>query len=86
MRGALPRFHQQKGVRTAHGNWRRAVVQRHEGIRRYHAGGRGGEDVFCHHSTIQADGLRSFAEGHNVEFDATKSPKVLQTETLRPVA
>ena len=29
----------------------------------------GGEDVFCHHSAIVADGFRSLTEGQMVEFD-----------------
>jgi len=46
----------------------------------------GGEDVFCHHSAIQADGFRSLAEGQKVEFDVTKGPKGLQAANVRPVA
>jgi len=46
----------------------------------------GGEDVFCHHSAIQADGFRSLAEGQKVEFDVTKGPKGLQAANVRPVS
>jgi CspA family cold shock protein len=46
----------------------------------------GGEDVFCHHTAIQADGFRSLAEGQKVEFDVTKGPKGLQAANVRPVA
>ena len=35
----------------------------------------GGEDVFCHHSAIQADGFRTLAEGQKVEFDVTRGPQ-----------
>ena len=35
----------------------------------------GGEDVFCHHTSIQMDGFRTLAEGQKVVFDLTKGPK-----------
>ncbi len=44
----------------------------------------GGEDVFCHHSAIQADGFRSLAEGQKVTFDVTRGPKGLQAANVRP--
>ncbi len=37
-----------------------------------------GDDVFVHHSSIQASGFRSLAEGQRVEFNVTKGPKGLQ--------
>jgi CspA family cold shock protein len=46
----------------------------------------GGEDVFCHHTAINADGFRSLQEGQKVEFDVTKGPKGLQAANVRPVA
>src|SRR5215218_5157959 len=45
----------------------------------------GGEDVFCHHTAIEAEGFRSLAEGQKVEFDVKKGPKGLQAENVRPV-
>ena len=45
----------------------------------------GGEDVFCHHTAIQAEGFRSLAEGQKVEFEVTKGPKKLQTTSVRPL-
>jgi CspA family cold shock protein len=45
----------------------------------------GGDDVFCHHSAIQADGFRSLAEGQKVEFDVTRGPKGLQAANVRPI-
>jgi CspA family cold shock protein len=45
----------------------------------------GGEDVFCHHTAIQADGFRSLAEGQRVEFDVKRGPKGLQAENVRVV-
>jgi len=45
----------------------------------------GGEDVFCHHSAIQADGFRSLAEGQKVTFEVVKGPKGLQAKAVKPV-
>jgi CspA family cold shock protein len=46
----------------------------------------GGDDVFCHHTAIQADGFRSLAEGQKVEFDVARGPKGLQAANVRPIA
>jgi CspA family cold shock protein len=45
----------------------------------------GGDDVFVHHTAIQAQGFRTLAEGQKVEFDVTKGPKGLQAANVRPV-
>jgi CspA family cold shock protein len=43
----------------------------------------GGDDVFCHHSSIQTDGFRTLAEGQKVEFEVTKGPKGLNAANVR---
>jgi CspA family cold shock protein len=45
----------------------------------------GGEDVFCHHTAIVAEGFRSLAEGQKVEFEVKKGPKGLQAANVRAV-
>jgi cold shock protein len=45
----------------------------------------GGEDVFCHHTAIQAEGFRTLAEGQKVEFEVKKGPKGLQAANVRPI-
>jgi cold shock protein len=45
----------------------------------------GGDDVFCHHTAIQADGFRTLAEGQKVEFDVNRGPKGLQAANVRIV-
>jgi cold shock protein len=45
----------------------------------------GGEDVFCHHTAIVADGFRSLAEGQKVQFEVKKGPKGLQASDVRAV-
>ena len=37
-----------------------------------------GEDVFVHHTAIQAEGYRSLEEGQAVEFTIQQGPKGLQ--------
>lgn len=42
----------------------------------------GGPDVFCHFSSIQANGYKALNEGETVEFDVEESPKGLQTANV----
>lgn len=37
-----------------------------------------GDDVFVHHSAIQAEGYRNLEEGQRVEFTIEQGPKGLQ--------
>lgn len=41
-----------------------------------------GEDVFVHHSAIQANGFKTLSEGESVEFTVTKGPKGFQAENV----
>lgn len=41
-----------------------------------------GEDVFVHHSAIQAEGYRSLEEAAAVEFEVTEGPKGLQAANV----
>ncbi|HSB21180.1 MAG TPA: cold-shock protein [Anaeromyxobacteraceae bacterium] len=45
----------------------------------------GGEDVFCHHTAIQAEGFRSLQEGQKVEFEVQRGPKGLQAAKVRAI-
>ena len=45
-----------------------------------------GDDVFCHHTAIQAEGFRTLKEGQKVEFDITKGPKGLQASNVRVIS
>jgi CspA family cold shock protein len=42
-----------------------------------------GEDVFVHHTAIQANGYRTLNEGERVEFEVKQGPKGLQAENVR---
>jgi CspA family cold shock protein len=44
----------------------------------------GGEDLFVHHTAIQASGFKSLKEGQKVEYDAVKGPKGMQCSNVRP--
>lgn len=45
-----------------------------------------GEDVFCHHTAVQAEGFRSLSEGQKVEFEVKKGPKGLQADKVRVIS
>jgi CspA family cold shock protein len=42
-----------------------------------------GEDVFVHHTAIQANGFRTLKEGQAVQFEVTKGKKGLQAENVQ---
>ena len=44
----------------------------------------GGEEVFVHFSTIEADGYKTLSEGQNVEFEVTQGPKGKQATRVVP--
>jgi len=44
----------------------------------------GAPDVFVHHTSIQAEGFRSLAEGQRVHFDVVQGPKGAQAANVRP--
>ena len=45
--------------------------------------GQDAQDVFVHHSAIQAEGYRTLAEGQPVEFDILQGEKGLQAANVR---
>ncbi len=45
----------------------------------------GGEDVFVHHSAIQATGYRTLNEGQRCEFTIEQGPKGLQAKDVVPL-
>ena len=45
----------------------------------------GGEDVFVHHTAIQAEGFLTLAEGQKVSFEVSRGPKGLQAQNVKPV-
>jgi CspA family cold shock protein len=44
----------------------------------------GGDDVFVHHSAIQAGGYKSLSEGQQVTFNAERGPKGLSAINVIP--
>jgi CspA family cold shock protein len=42
----------------------------------------GGEDVFVHHSAINAEGYRSLKEGQSVEFEISNEQKGLRAANV----
>ncbi|MDH5325188.1 MAG: cold-shock protein [Gammaproteobacteria bacterium] len=39
----------------------------------------GGEDVFVHYSTIDGSGFKTLKEGQTVQYEASESPRGVQT-------
>ncbi len=46
----------------------------------------GGEDVFVHHSAIQAEGFRTLKEGDEVELEVTQDPKGPRAANVKVVS
>ena len=44
-----------------------------------------GEDVFVHHTAIQAQGFRTLQEGQAVQFNVVKGRKGWQAENVQPL-
>ncbi len=44
-----------------------------------------GEDVFVHHTSVQAEGFRTLDEGQRVEFNVEQGPKGLQATNVVPL-
>ncbi len=42
----------------------------------------GGEDVFVHHTAIQAEGFKSLSEDDKVTYEVTQGPKGLQAQNV----
>lgn len=43
----------------------------------------GGEDLFAHFSSVQAQGFKSLKEGQKVTFDVVQGPKGKQASNIR---
>jgi len=44
--------------------------------------GQDGNDVFAHHSQINATGFKNLEEGQDVEYDVVQGPKGMQAENI----
>jgi CspA family cold shock protein len=45
----------------------------------------GSADIFVHHSAIETEGYRSLEENQRVEFTASRGPKGMQADQVRPL-
>jgi len=43
----------------------------------------GGEDLFVHYTSIQADGFKSLQEGQKVRFEIEETPKGLKAKNVQ---
>ena len=44
----------------------------------------GGEDLFAHFSSVQAQGFKTLKEGQKVSFDVVQGPKGKQASNIHP--
>jgi len=44
-----------------------------------------GQDVFVHHSGIEANGFKSLSEGDRVTFDVENGPKGLSAKSVKKI-
>jgi CspA family cold shock protein len=47
--------------------------------------GQAGQDIFVHHTDIKMEGWKTLAEGQEVEYELTNSPKGLKASTVTPL-
>lgn len=48
--------------------------------------GESGQDIFVHHSAINAEGFRTLKEGEDVEFEMESGPKGLKASDVKRLA
>ena len=44
----------------------------------------GGQDLFVHHTNIEADGFRSLQDGQKVQYEAAQGKKGMEATKVRP--
>jgi len=44
----------------------------------------GGQDLFVHHTNIEADGFRTLQDGQKVQYEAAQGKKGMEATKVRP--